>query len=112
MPGLFYLVALTAIAESGPGLGAAFAEVVTYNAIWFSVPIAAAVLAWRRPGEARALMGAANDWARRHRETLLVALFAAVGTFLTLKGASGLLGSSFTPPDDARRAATWFDGRA
>ena len=37
-------------------------------------------------------MGAANDWARRHREALMVALFAAVGTFLTLKGAIGLLG--------------------
>ena len=68
VPGLFYLVALTAIAESGPDLGAAFTEVVAYNAIWFSVPIAAAVLAWRRPEKARALMGAANDWARRHRD--------------------------------------------
>jgi hypothetical protein len=92
LPGLFYLVALTAIAQSGPGLATAFAEVVAYNVIWFSVPIGAAVLAWRRPEQARALMGRANEWARRHRDTLMVTLFAAVGAFLTLKGAVGLLG--------------------
>jgi hypothetical protein len=91
VPGLFYLVALTAIAESGPDLAAASAQVLVYNAIWFSVPIAAVVLAWRRPERARALMGRANDWARRHRDGLMVGLFAAVGAFLTVKGAAGLL---------------------
>ena len=84
-------MALTAIAESGPGLAAASAEVLVYNVIWFSVPIAALVLAWRRPERARALMGRANERARQHQQGLMVALFAAVGTFLTLKGAIGLL---------------------
>ena len=72
-------------------MATAFADVAIYNAIWFSVPIAATVVAVRRPADARAMMGRVNDWARRHQQTLLVALFAAAGTFLTFKGATGLL---------------------
>jgi Sap, sulfolipid-1-addressing protein len=91
VPGLFYLVALTAIADGEPRFGQAVTEVAIYNAIWFSVPIAALVVAWRRPDVARALMRRTNAWGRQHQQPIVVILFAAVGGFLTIKGIVGLL---------------------
>jgi hypothetical protein len=86
VPGLFYLVALNAIAAHQPALGEAVVEVLIYNAIWFSVPIAAFVFARRRPVEAHDLMSRVNDWGRRHQQVVAVSLFAVVGVFLIVKG--------------------------
>lgn len=90
VPGLFYLVALNAIAADEPALGQAVGEVLIYNGIWFSVPIAAFVFARRRPLEAHDLMSRVNDWGRRHQQVVAVAVFAAVGVFLIVNGVTGL----------------------
>jgi hypothetical protein len=53
LPGLFYLVALNSIAGDDPPLDGAVLQVLLYNAIWFSVPVAAFVLADRHPSGRR-----------------------------------------------------------
>jgi hypothetical protein len=92
VPGLFYLVALNAIAASRPGFAHALVQVLVYNAIWFSVPIAALAFARRRPADAHDLIERLNDAMRRHQQTILAAVFAAAGAFLVIKGLVGLLG--------------------
>jgi hypothetical protein len=91
VPGLFYLVALNAIAADQPALGQAIVEVLIYNAIWFSVPIAAFVFARRRPADAEDLMTRMNDWGRRNQQVIAVVLFAVVGAFLIVKGVTDLI---------------------
>lgn len=92
VPGLFYLVALNAIAAAQPGFVEAVVEVLVYNAIWFSVPFAALVFARRRPEHAHDLIERVNGWMRRHDQAILALLFAAVGVFLVVKGVTGLVG--------------------
>jgi hypothetical protein len=91
VPGLFYLVALNAIAAGQPGFAQAVVEVVVYNAIWFSVPFAAIVFARRRPEHAHDLIERVNGWMRRHDQAILALVFAAVGVFLVVKGTAGLV---------------------
>lgn len=90
VPGLFYLVALNAIAAGEPGFAEAVVEVLIYNAIWFSVPFAAIVFARRRPEHAHDLIERLNGWMRRHDQAILALVFAAVGVFLVVKGTAGL----------------------
>jgi hypothetical protein len=90
LPGLFYLVALNAIATNDPSPAVAVARVLLYNAIWFSVPAAAIVLAGRHAVGTQERITRTNDWMRRHQRALLVAVFAAVGGYLVIKGVYGL----------------------
>jgi hypothetical protein len=92
VPGVLYLVALNAIAAQRPGIGAAVFDVLLYNAIWFSVPVAALVTVWRRPDRARAAVDAMGRFVRRHEQALLVGVFAAVGVYLVVQGVVGLVG--------------------
>jgi Sap, sulfolipid-1-addressing protein len=91
VPGVLYLVALNAIAAQQPGIGAAVFDVLLYNAIWFSVPVAALVTVWRRPDRARAAVDAMGRFVRRHDQALLVGVFAAVGVYLVVQGVVGLV---------------------
>jgi hypothetical protein len=86
VPGLFYLVALNAIVSDRARPAHAIVEVLIYNAIWFSMPIAAFVLAGRPGSRTLARMTRVNDWARRHEQALLVLVFATVGAYLVVKG--------------------------
>jgi Sap, sulfolipid-1-addressing protein len=92
LPGLITLVALTAIADGSPQIERAVVAVLAYNLVWFSVPIAALVYSVRRPEAARELMGRANAWGVDHRRALAMWFAAALGAYLTVKGAAGLLG--------------------
>ena len=92
LPGIVYFVALTAIAEGSPPSRQVLLEVLIYNVIWFSLPIAAGLYAGRRPDEARDLMGRVEAWGRRHRRTLAMALSAVLGAYLMVQGAAGLSG--------------------
>jgi Sap, sulfolipid-1-addressing protein len=92
VPGLFYIVALDAIAADQPRTAEAILEVLAYNAIWFSVPIAAFVLLGRPGSQTLARVARVNGWARRHEQALLVAVFATVGAYLVVKGIAGLRG--------------------
>ncbi|HEX2412880.1 MAG TPA: GAP family protein [Solirubrobacteraceae bacterium] len=91
LPGLFYLVALNAIAADGPPTAGAVVQVLVYNAIWFSVPAAALLLAERHAVGAQEHITRLNAWLRRHEQVLLVAVFVGVGTYLVVKGIRGLV---------------------
>ena len=53
LPGLFYLLGLNAISETGPGLAVGAVNVLIFDAIWFAIPIAVLAVALRRPGRPR-----------------------------------------------------------
>ena len=91
LPGLFYLLGLNTISESGPGLAVGAVNVLIFDAIWFAIPIAALAVALRRPAAARMALDRANAWARRHQQRLATVVFAVVGVAFTLKGAVDLL---------------------
>jgi hypothetical protein len=86
LPGLFYLVALNAIAAGSPPLGEALVDVLAYNAIWFSVPLAAFVVAGRHAARAHEKIAQVNAWARARERLIVVALFGSVGAYLVVKG--------------------------
>ncbi len=87
VPGLIYLVALNAIAAQEPGVVAAAVQLAVYNALWFAVPIAALALSILRPGRAPDYLEHATRWGRQHEQILVVVTLAALGVYLTLKGA-------------------------
>ena len=91
MPGLIYLVALNSIAAGQPSAAAALVQVGIYNLLWFAVPLAALVLTIRSPGAAEAYLDRATAVLRRHQETVLIALFGTLGTYLTVKGIVSLV---------------------
>lgn len=93
LPGLFYLLGLNTISESGPGLAVGAVNVLIFDAIWFAIPIAALAVALRRPAAARMALDRASAWARRHQQRLATVVFAVVGVAFTLKGAVDLLRS-------------------
>lgn len=91
LPGLFYLVALNAIVAEGRSFLDGLLEVVVFNIIWFGAAIASVVVFLLRPGVARRALARVNAWARRHSRITTVLVFSAVGLYLTIKGAMGLL---------------------
>ena len=86
LPGLFYLLGLNAIAAGDPKLVVGMIDVVIFNAIWFTIPAAALVISVRRPDVARRALQRIAEWMRRHQRPVLVAAFAVVGAYFTLKG--------------------------
>jgi Sap, sulfolipid-1-addressing protein len=91
LPGLIYLVALTAIASSGPRPWDAALQVAIYDALWFMVPFAALALVVVRPGAAPAYLDAATVWGRRHEHSILVLGSLVLGGYLVVKGTASLL---------------------
>ncbi|HEX5956546.1 MAG TPA: GAP family protein [Solirubrobacterales bacterium] len=92
LPGLFYLLGLNAIAAEDPELIVGMIDVVIFNAIWFTIPAAALVISVRRPEAARRALERIADWMRRHQRAVLVAAFAVVGAYFTVKGVLDLTG--------------------
>jgi hypothetical protein len=90
LPGLIYLAALNAIAGSARGPLDAMVQVVVYNAIWFSLAIAALVLSVRRPEKVRDMLVAMKSWVRRHGRVLIVVSATAVGGYFMVIGLRGL----------------------
>ena len=90
LPGLIYLVALNAIAARNPGPATALAQVAIYNVLWFAIPLGALALVLRSPATATAYLNRLTAWARRHQNRLVVALFGALGAYLTAKGLLGI----------------------
>jgi hypothetical protein len=90
LPGLFYLVALNEIVAHG-GLADGVVAVLVFNAIWFGAAIASVVYFMIRPGAARRALMRASAWARAHSRGTTIALFAVVGSYLSVNGVVGLL---------------------
>ena len=91
LPGLFYLVALNAIVAEGRSLAAGVLQVLVFNAIWFGAAFAAVVTLLVRPGAARRALARVDRWVRRHARGTTVFVFAAAGSYLTIRGVAGLV---------------------
>ena len=90
VPGIFYLVALNLIVAHNVAAGRQILALVTYNAIWFAVPIAALAMCILDPTRARNAIASVEHWTSDHaREILLVTSFV-VGTALVIRGAVAL----------------------
>jgi hypothetical protein len=87
IPGLFYLIALNVIVAHDARVPRGTLAVVTYNAIWFAVPILALVASVTRPAAARDAVASVERWAREHSRAILLSVSFAVGTALVLRGA-------------------------
>jgi hypothetical protein len=91
LPGLFYLIALQAIVAEGRGLVVGALQVLLFNVIWFGATIASVVLFLIRPGAARRALASVDGWARRHARRITVLVFAVAGSYLAIRGATGLV---------------------
>jgi len=91
LPGLVYLIALNAIIATDPTIATGLLQVVTYNAIWFAIPLLSLALAIVRPDRTSELVEGVTDWTRRHRRTAVPLLLAGLGIYLLVKGLTGLL---------------------
>jgi hypothetical protein len=86
LPGLFYLAGLVAILGTDPTPANGIVQVAIYNVLRFGAPIGALVLVLVRPDETRSVVGAVQDWTRRHSRTLILLVFGVAGVYLTAKG--------------------------
>jgi hypothetical protein len=91
LPGLFYLLALNAIVAERRSLVVGVLEVLLFNAIWFGAAIASVVIFLLRPGVARRALARVNGWARRHARSITVLVFAVAGSYLAIRGVTGLV---------------------
>jgi hypothetical protein len=91
LPGLFYLVALNEIVAHRNTIADGIVAVLVFNAIWYGAAIASVVFFMVRPGAARRALLRASAWARLHSRGVTIAVFAAVGAYLLVNGAVGLL---------------------
>jgi hypothetical protein len=86
IPGLFYLIALNVIIAHDAAIADKTLALVTYNAVWFALPLAALVACIFRPAVARNLVGAVDHWTRDHARTILIVASFGVGTALVVRG--------------------------
>ena len=91
LPGLFYLIALQAIVAEGRSLVVGALEVLLFNVIWFGATIASVVIFLLRPGVARRALARVDGWARRHARTITVLVFTVAGSYLVIRGVTGLV---------------------
>jgi Sap, sulfolipid-1-addressing protein len=86
IPGLFYLIALNVIVAHNVEIPEKTIALVTYNAVWFAVPIAALVICIVRPAAARAFVRSIEQWARDHVRGILLGVSFSAGTALVIRG--------------------------
>ena len=86
LPGLFYIAALNAIANSTSSTAGQIFQVGVYNAFWFALPTAALVLATRRPVELQDFLRRMTRWVSRHEREILIISSGLLGTYLVFKG--------------------------
>jgi hypothetical protein len=86
MPGLFYLAALSAIINSTSSSTSRIFQVVLYNAIWFSMPLTALVLATRRSDELQHFLRWITEWIWSHQREIMIAVFGLLGVYLIVRG--------------------------
>lgn len=91
LPGLFYIAALNAIANSTSSVVDQIFQVAVYNGIWFALPIAALVLDAHRPVELQDFLRRATRWVAHHEREILITAFGLLGTYLIVKGIVELL---------------------
>jgi len=87
IPGLFYILALNVIVAHNPRLPKGMFAVLTYNAVWFALPIIALVLCILQPTAALSVIGSVERWAREHSREILTWVSLIAGTVLVVRGA-------------------------
>jgi hypothetical protein len=87
LPGLFYLIALNVIVAHNPRVASGTIAVLTYNAVWYAVPIIALAMCFIQPAAALAVIEAVQRWTRRHSRVLLLTVSFGVGAALLVHGA-------------------------
>lgn len=87
IPGLFYILALNVIVAHNPRLPKGMLAVMTYNAVWFALPIIALVLCILQPAAARDVIGSVERWASEHSREILTWVSLLAGTVLVVRGA-------------------------
>jgi hypothetical protein len=86
IPGIFYLIALNVIVAHDAALAGKGFALITYNAVWFALPLAALVTCIVQPDRARELVGwVARNAADHQRAIVLIVCFGA-GTALLVRG--------------------------
>jgi cytochrome bd-type quinol oxidase subunit 2 len=86
IPGVFYLIALNVIAARHLHVSGGTAAVMTYNAIWFALPILALIMCILHPEAARDAVGRVERWASEHSRAILLCVSFIVGTALVVRG--------------------------
>jgi Sap-like sulfolipid-1-addressing protein len=87
IPGVFYLIALNVIVAHNPQVAGGTVAVLTYNAIWFALPLLALAACLTRPEAAMDAISAVERWARDHSRPILLAVCFGVGAALLVRGA-------------------------
>jgi hypothetical protein len=90
LPGLFYLIALNVIVAHNPEVPNGTFAVLTYNAVWFALPLIALGACIVRPAAARDAIGSVEQWVRLRSRTILLCVAFGVGTALIVRGALSL----------------------
>jgi Sap, sulfolipid-1-addressing protein len=86
IPGLFYLIALNVIVGHDLAIAGKTIALLTYNAVWFALPLAALVICIVRPAAARAFVASIEQWTRDHARGIMLAASFGVGTALIVRG--------------------------
>jgi hypothetical protein len=86
IPGLFYLLALNVIIAHNDADIEKVIALLTYNAIWFAVPIVALVACILHPATARDAVGSVEQWARSHARRILLVVSFGAGAALLARG--------------------------
>ncbi len=87
IPGIFYLIALNIIVAYHPSAPSRLLEVLTYNAIWFAIPLCALAVCVVAPDQARKAVALLQRWTRDHLRTILLVVSSGLGGALVVKGA-------------------------
>lgn len=87
VPGIFYLIALNVIVAHNPRVPRGTFAVVSFNAVWFALPILALVTCIIKPAVARNAVGSVDQWARDHSRAILLWVSFVVGIALVVHGA-------------------------
>jgi Sap, sulfolipid-1-addressing protein len=86
IPGLFYLIALNVIIAHEAAVADKAVALVTYNVVWFALPLAALVACIVHPAAARGFVSAVDQWTRQHARTILLVVSLGAGTALVIRG--------------------------
>jgi Sap-like sulfolipid-1-addressing protein len=90
LPGAWYLTALFEIARARPSTAKALAAIVVFNVIMFAlleIPIISYLV---DPGRASERANKLSSWTHEHSHQIWIAVAAAVGVWLIIKGAVNL----------------------
>lgn len=86
LPGIFYLAGLNSIAGARPGMIGSVAQVLVYNALWYSTGVAALVAFLLRPDATQTTIERMRSWLRDHQREALAVAFAVVGVYFVVSG--------------------------